>query len=74
MNDNCLTIEQIFDKDTVVNIVNKIKEIEDPRWHVRDTFGPGRGLPDATCRYDYTNQIYLDKETVNFLKRAGSCL
>ena len=71
MNDNCLTIEQIFDEEIVVNIVNKIKEIEEPRWHVRDTFGPGRGLLDATCRYDYTNQIYLDKETVNFLKEQA---
>lgn len=68
MNDNCLEIEQIFDKETVVNIVNKIKEIDESRWHVRDTFGPGRGLLDATCRYDYTNQIYLDKETVDYLK------
>lgn len=71
MSDNCLTIEQIFDKEQVVNIVNRIKEIEEPRWHVRDTFGPGRGLPNATCRYDYTNQIYLDKETVDFLKEQA---
>ena len=68
MKDNCFEIEQIFDKEQVVNIVNKIKEIDEPRWHVRDTFGPGRGLPDATCRYDYTNQIYLDKETIDYLK------
>ena len=66
---DCLKVKQLLDKDDVVKILDKIKEIEEPRWFTRDVFAPGRGQLGSACKYDYCNQIHMKKETVEFLEQ-----
>lgn len=66
-----LAVKNIFDKETVNKIIEKIGEIEEPRWFKREQLAPGRGLPGSTCRYDYCNQIHMSKELVSFFKRLA---
>jgi hypothetical protein len=65
---NCLKVKQVLTEAEVDVIINKIKEIEEPRWFTRKEFAPGRGMPGSECRYDYCNQIHMSKEIVAFLK------
>lgn len=66
-----LTINKVFDKDTVKEIKKLIFSIEEPRWQRRNYLEPGRAIKDSTCEYDFCGHAQMDKECRKILRELA---
>lgn len=62
-----VSVDQIFDESTSAEILNKLGNIEDPRWIRRDELESRRGVGDSGCAYDYCNQLQMTKELKEYI-------
>lgn len=60
-----------FDLATSAEL-RKIAEAIDPlRWKTRHGLSPGRGIDNATCRYNFCGHAQMDDTTKNMLKKLA---
>lgn len=65
------TISKIFEKDVVLNILDVVKQIEEPRWVSRTRLSYGRGINGASCSYDFCGQQQMKIETRKMLENLA---
>jgi len=63
-----LSTFNVFDKTTVAEIHQLVKSIDNLRWTTRTMLTSGRGIDNATCRYDFCGHSQMDIDTKNKLK------
>lgn len=63
-----LQIYKVYNQKQVDEILDTVRNIEDPRWVKRLVLQPGRAINDAGCSYDYCNHRQMKSETKELLK------
>jgi hypothetical protein len=63
-----LSVSKILDESVAEEILEKVKNIESPRWIRRTELPSIRGLEGETCQYDFCGHAQMEKSLRIFLK------